>query len=94
MNKIWARKQLRLRPYYTCHEVHYSWREKMKKLHPDKKKAVQLNKAKSILLQECHQPESDFNDPKHKIFYPFESFVEELRFWNSVIKGDIDNFFS
>ncbi len=98
MNKIWARKQLRLPPYYTCHEVHYAWRAQMKKYHPDIKsntqKAVILNKAKSVLLQECHVLEPDFSEPKHKSFYPFESFGEEMRFWNSIIKGDIDDFFS
>ena len=98
MNPRWARNMLSLPSYYTCDDVHYAWRRKMKIYHPDTKygntkNAVELNKAKTILLQECHFLDSDTKDNKHKTFYPFESITEELRFWNSIINGDIDDFF-
>jgi len=101
MNLNVAESLLNLPENYTLLDVKKKWKHKMKKCHPDfgnnPKKAVDLNIAKCIVLDaiQNEQPILECDCKKTQNFcQPFDDMKQEEDFWNCVIEGTLDEYFS
>tara|TARA_B100001094_G_C18194596_1_gene809739 strand:+ start:3308 stop:3619 length:312 start_codon:yes stop_codon:yes gene_type:complete len=96
-----AEKLLNLPKKYSLYDVKKSWKIKMKQYHPDlghpPEKALELNKAKCIILDNFREVDESIEcDCKKKgnFCQPFDNVEEEEEFWNCVIDGTLDDYFS
>lgn len=87
-----ARKLLKVPLNATNKQIKYAWKREMKIHHPDLhenkkskvKYCISLNIAKYTLLN-TFQEISETH--RKNIYYPFDSYEDELLFWEQIIHG-------